>query len=108
MDTRLATDRLYCPLAFQVSKGPHLIKKGVTMRKTYDRRFFAPLGFLFFLGFLGFLGTTNYRHLAALAAPAGLASLAALIFIPRNENDVPPQYRLSSHADILRALQGKV
>lgn len=77
------------------------------MKKTYDRRFFAPLGFLFFLGFLGFLGTTNYRHLAALAAPASLASLAALIFIPRNINSVPPQYRLSSHADIFRALQRK-
>ena len=77
------------------------------MKKTYDRRFFAPLGFLFFLGFLGFLGTTDYRHLAALAAPASLASLAALIFIPRRVDRVPPQYRLNSHAEILRALQGK-
>lgn len=77
------------------------------MSKTYDRRFFAPLAFLFFLGFLGFLGTTNYRHLAALAAPASLASLSALIFIPRSEKRVPPQYRLSSHADILRALLRK-
>jgi hypothetical protein len=81
--------------------------KGLTMKKTYDRRFLAPLGFLFFLGFLGLLGTTNYRHLAALAAPASLASLAALVFIPRSENRVPPQYRLNSHADIFRALQGK-
>lgn len=84
-----------------------LYMKGLTMTKTYDRRFFAPLGFLFFLGFLGFLGTTNYRHLAALAAPAAIASLAALVFIPRSVNRVPSQYRLSSHAEIFRALLGK-
>ena len=77
------------------------------MTKAYDRRFFAPLGFLFFLFFLGFLGTTDYRHLAALAAPASLASLAVLVLIPRNVESVPPQYRLSSHAEIWRALQGK-
>jgi hypothetical protein len=77
------------------------------MNKTYDRRFFAPLGFLFFLGFLGFLGTTDYRHLAALASPASLASLAALVFIPRSVNNVPEQYRLNSHADIYKALLGK-
>jgi hypothetical protein len=76
------------------------------MNKTYDRRFFAPLGFLFFLFFLFFLGTTEYRHLAALAAPASLASLAVLVFLPRSVNKVPPQYRLSSHAEILRALMG--
>lgn len=77
------------------------------MNKTYDRRFFAPLGFLFFLFFLVFLGTTEYRHLAALAAlaaPASLASLAALVFIPRDVNKVPPQYRLNSHAEIFQAL----
>jgi hypothetical protein len=77
------------------------------MNKTYDRRFFAPLGFLFFLFFLFFLGTTKHQHLSALAAPASLASLAALVFIPRNVNKVPPQYRLSSHSDIFRALMGK-
>lgn len=82
------------------------------MEKTYDRRLLAPLGFLFCLGFLGlgflgFLGTTNYRHLAALAAPASLASLAALVFVPRSISKVPSQYRLRSHADIFRALQGK-
>ena len=74
------------------------------MNTTYDRRFFAPLGFLFFLIFLGFLGTESYRHFAALAAPASLASLAALVFIPRNVNSVPPQYRLNSHGEIFRAL----
>lgn len=74
------------------------------MNKTYDRRFFAPLGFLFFLFFLVFLGATEYRHLAALAAPASLASLAALVFIPRDVNKVPPQYRLNSHAEIFQAL----
>ncbi len=60
------------------------------MKTTYDRRFFAPLGFLFFLGFLGFLGTENYRHFAALAAPASLASLAVLVLVPRNVDSVPP------------------
>jgi hypothetical protein len=79
-------------------------KKGITMNKTYDRRFFAPLGFLFFLFFLGFLGTENYQHLAALAAPASLASLAALVFVPRDVSKVPPQYRLNSHEDVFRAL----
>ena len=74
------------------------------MNKTYDRRFFAPVAFLFFLFFLGFLGTENYQHLAALAAPASLASLAALVFIPRSVNKVPPQYRLNTHADIFRAM----
>ena len=74
------------------------------MNKTYDRRFFAPLAFLFFLFFLFFLGTENYQHLAALAAPASLASLAALVFIPRSVNKVPTQYRLNTHADIFRAL----
>ena len=77
------------------------------MNKTYDRRFFAPLAFLFFLFFLGFLGTENYQPLAALAAPASLASLAALVFIPRSVNKVPPQYRLNTHADIFRALIGR-
>ena len=77
------------------------------MNKTYDRRFLAPLGFLFFLFFLFFLGTTEYRHLAALAAPASLASLAALVFIPRNVEKVASQYRLSSHAEIFRALMQK-
>ena len=74
------------------------------MNKTYDRRFLAPLGFLFFLFFTGFLGTENYQHLAALAAPASLASLAVLVFIPRSVNKVPPQYRLNSHEDIFRAM----
>lgn len=74
------------------------------MNKTYDRLFFAPLGFLFFLFFLFFLGATEYRHLAALAAPASLASLAALVFIPRDVNKVPLQYRLNSHAEIFQAL----
>lgn len=82
----------------------YLNKRDLTMNKTYDRRFFVPLAFLFFLFFLGFLGTSNYQHLAALAAPASLASLAAFVFVPRNENRVPPQYRLNSHADIFRAL----
>jgi len=77
------------------------------MNRTYDRRFFAPLAFLFFLFFLGFLGTENYQPLAALAAPASLASLAALVFIPRSVNKVPPQYRLNTHADIFRALIGR-
>ena len=77
------------------------------MNKTYDRRLLAPLAFLFFNFFLFFLGTANYQHLAALAAPASLASFAALVFIPRNANKVPSQYRLNSHADILRALMGK-
>jgi hypothetical protein len=77
------------------------------MNRTYDRRFFAPLGFLFFLFFLFFLGTTEYRHLAALAAPASFASLAAFVFIPRDVNKVPPQYRLTSHTEIFRALMGK-
>jgi hypothetical protein len=77
------------------------------MNKTYDRRFFAPLGFLFFLFFLFFLGSTTHQHLAALAAPASLASLAVLVFVPRNADKIPPQYRLSSHADILRAFIGK-
>ncbi len=77
------------------------------MNKTYDRRFFAPLAFLFFLFFLFFRDTANYQHLAALAAPAALASLAALVFIPRNVNKVPPRYRLNSHADIFRALIGR-
>jgi hypothetical protein len=77
------------------------------MKKTYDRRFFAPLAFLFFNFFLFFLGTENYRHLAALAAPASLASLAALVFIPRSVNKVPPQYRLDSPVDIFRALIGR-
>ena len=83
------------------------MEEGLMMTKTYDRRFLAPFGFLFFLGFLGFLGTTNYRHLAALASPASLASIAALVFIPRNANNVPVQYRLSSHDEIFRALRGK-
>lgn len=83
------------------------MKKGKTMNRTYDRRFFAPFAFLFFLFFLFFLGTVNYQHLAALAAPASLASLAALVFIPRNVKNVPPQYRLNSHGDIFRALIGK-
>lgn len=77
------------------------------MNTTYDRRFFAPLAFLFFLFFLGFLGTENYQHFASLAAPASLASLAALIFIPRNINNVPPQFRLNSPGEIFRALFGK-
>ena len=77
------------------------------MNKTYDRRFLAPLGFLFFLFFLFFLGTTEYRHLAALASPAALASLAALVFIPRRLEKVPPGYRLNSHAEIFQALQRK-
>ena len=77
------------------------------MNKTYDRRFLAPLAFLFFNFFLGFLGTENYQPLAALAAPASLASLAALVFIPRSVNKVPPQYRLNTHADIFRALIGR-
>jgi hypothetical protein len=74
------------------------------MNKTNDRRFFAPLGFLFFLFFLVFLGATECRHLAAFAAPASLASLAALVFIPRDVNKVLPQYRLNSHAEIFKAL----
>lgn len=74
------------------------------MNKTYDRRFLAPLGFLFFLVFLFFLGTTEYRYLAALATPASLASLAVLVFIPRSLDKVPAGYRLSSHAEILQAL----
>jgi hypothetical protein len=77
------------------------------MNKTYDRRFFAPLAFLFFLFFLAFLGTENYKKYAALAAPASLASLATLVFIPRNVDRVPPRYRLGSHSDIFRALFGK-
>jgi hypothetical protein len=77
------------------------------MNTTYDRRFLAPLGFLFFLFFLLFLGTTEYRHLAAFAAPASLASLAALVFIPRPLDKVPPEYRLSSHADVFRVLRRK-
>lgn len=77
------------------------------MNKTYDRRFLAPLGFLFFLFFLFFFGTTEYRHFAALAAPASLASLAVLVFIPRNAEKVPPQYRLRSHAEIFRTLMRK-
>ncbi len=77
------------------------------MNRTYDRRFLAPLGFLFFLFFLFFLGTTEYRHLAALSAPASLASLAALVFIPRRIDKVPPGYRLSSHAEIFQALMRK-
>jgi hypothetical protein len=77
------------------------------MNKTYDRRFLAPLGFLFFLFFLFFLGTTEYQQFAALAAPASLASLAALAFIPRNVDKVPPEYRLRSHAELFLALIGK-
>lgn len=77
------------------------------MNKTYDRRFFAPLAFLFFLFFLVFLGTVDYQHLGALAAPASIASLAALVFIPRNLESVPPRYRLNSHGEIFRALIGK-
>ena len=77
------------------------------MNKTYDRRFLAPLGFLFFLFFLFFLGTTEYRHLAAFASPAALASLAALVFIPCRLDKVPPGYRLNSHAEIFQALLRK-
>jgi hypothetical protein len=77
------------------------------MNKTYDRRFLAPLGFLFFLFFLGFLGTEDFRHFAALAAPASLASLAVLVLVPRNVDSVPPNYRLNSHSEIFRALRGK-
>lgn len=77
------------------------------MKTTYDRRFFAPLGFLFFLGFLAFLGTENYRHLAALAAPASFASLAVLVLVPRNAANVPPQYRLNGRRELFRALIGK-
>jgi hypothetical protein len=57
----------------------HWNEKGIAMSRTYDRRFFAPLAFLFFLFFLG---TSDYQHLASLAAPASLASLAALMFVP--------------------------
>lgn len=80
---------------------------GSKMNKTYDRRFLAPLGFLFFLFFLGFLGTTQYQYLAALASPASLSVWAALAFIPRRVDRVPPEYRLNSHADIFRAMLGK-
>lgn len=83
------------------------MKQDLAMNTTYDRRFFFPLGFLFFLFFLGFLGTENHQHLAAWAAPASLAALAVLVFVPRNVNKVPPQYRLNSHGDIFRALIGK-
>ena len=77
------------------------------MKTTYDRRFFAPLAFLFFLFFLAFLGTQNYRHFAALAAPASLASLAVLVLVPRKAANVPPQYQLNSHREIFRALVGR-
>ncbi|MCA9127629.1 MAG: hypothetical protein KDB22_11110 [Planctomycetales bacterium] len=78
------------------------------MNKTYDRRCFAFLGFLFFLFFLGFLRSTKFFHLASLAAPASFASLAALIFVPRNSDQVPAQYRLNTVQDIFRALVGKI
>ncbi|GAB5516750.1 MAG: hypothetical protein Rhob2KO_44750 [Rhodopirellula baltica] len=80
----------------------------IIMDKTHDRRFFAFLGFLFFLFFLGFLGSNTHGHFAFLAAPAALASLAALVFIPRNADQVPAQHRLDTVADIFRALIGKI